>query len=82
MNYMTTRHAALFLCPRTLSATYNRVQRQTVRRCDLERSLDGDTWCVKKLSDKIQCCHFHCFMHRESLLLTLTFLPLFYENPV
>jgi hypothetical protein len=45
-----------------------RRQRQTQRSCDLERSLYGDTSCVKQLSDWIKCCHFHCFVPYESYI--------------
>ena len=43
--YDHVTHRALSLSVNIINSEQRR-QRQTLRRCDLERALGGDTWCV------------------------------------
>ena len=59
-------------------------QRQILRRCDLERTVGGDTWCKKKLFEWWNPVLLHSLFYtsRVPVLLTFSVLPFSYENPV
>ena len=66
-----------------ITNSVQRRQRQTQRRCDLERPLCEESCCVKKnyLSDWIQCCHFHYFIRYKSYVTDFQYPTILLRKP-
>jgi len=76
-------HCTFSLSVNIVTNSVQRRQRQTLRRCDLERALGGDTWCVKKKTVmESVVATFSVLYCKSAILLTFNILALFYENPV
>jgi len=77
-------HCAFSLSVNIVTNNAQRRQRQTLRRCDLERALGGDTWCVKKTVSVLESsvATFSVLYRTNAVLLKFNNLALFYVNHI